>query len=95
MLILFKYYKLKQLRFTLFSIPLELRDGAEKFSSCKMFNRNYSELAQLFLDKGIHETLINYEHLLDAKDKNYEITNCQHGWVFDRTMFSATVISEV
>lgn len=79
----------------IFSIPLELRDGVEKFSACKMFDRNYSELARFFVDKRFNENFINHEHFLDEESKNYEIVNCQHGWVFDRTMFSTTVISEV
>lgn len=78
------------------SIPFERRDdGVERYSSCKMFNRNYSELAQLWTDKSPNEILINHKHLLADENKNYEIINCIHGWTFDRSMFPATVISEV
>jgi hypothetical protein len=59
-----------------------------------MFNRNYSELSQLWLDKAPNEILINHKHLLD-ESKNYEIINCQHGYTYDTSMFPATVISEV
>lgn len=78
------------------SIPLERRDGVERYAGCKMFNRNYSELARLWLDAGTgpSEILINHQHLLDAS-KNYEIINCQHGYSYDKSMFPATVISEV
>lgn len=59
-----------------------------------MFNRNYSELAQLWLNKSPNEILINHKHLLDANE-SYEIINCQHGWHYDTAVFPATVISEV
>ena len=76
------------------SLPLERREGVEKYSNCKMFNRNYSALSRLWLDKNPNEILINHKHLLE-ENKSYEIINCQHGWHYDQTMFPATVVSEV
>lgn len=73
---------------------MEIKDGALKYSECKMFKRNYSELALLWLNKNPNEILINYKHLLDESE-NYEIINCQYGWHYDKSMFPATVISEV
>ncbi|CRL00143.1 CLUMA_CG013420, isoform A [Clunio marinus] len=75
------------------SIPLERNDGVEKYCGCKMYNRNYSDLSRLWLNKTPDEILINHKHLLD-ESKSYEIINCQHGWNYDKTIFPATVISE-
>jgi hypothetical protein len=54
-----------------------------------MYNRNYSELA-LWLDGNLSDALIGQASL-----KSYEIINCKHGWVFDKSVYPATVISEV
>jgi MFS transporter, OCT family, solute carrier family 22 (organic cation transporter), member 4/5 len=59
-----------------------------------MYSRNYSEITRLWLDKNPNEILINHKHLL-AENKSYEIINCEHGWHYERSMFTATVISEV
>ncbi|KAL7050719.1 hypothetical protein ACKWTF_004188 [Chironomus riparius] len=75
------------------SIPLEGRDGTTKYSECKMYNRNYTEISNLWMDKSPNEILINHKHLLDEM-KNYEIINCKHGWIYDTSIFPMTVISE-
>jgi hypothetical protein len=76
------------------SIPLERRDGTTKYSECNMYNRNYTEISNLWMDKNPNEILINHKHLLDEM-KNYEIINCKHGWTYDTSIFPMTVISEV
>lgn len=73
---------------------MELRDGVEKYSSCKMYRRNYTEMSHMWLDENPNEILMNNQHLLEAT-KNYEIINCNAGWSYDKSMFPATVISEV
>ena len=70
-----------------------------------MFNRNYSQLAEIFTANP-NEILINHKHLHAADNdddddvdegtsNNFEIINCIHGWTFDKSIFSNTVISEV
>lgn len=60
-----------------------------------MYNRNYTELIQMWMiDKNTDNILINSANLLINND-NFEIINCKHGWTFEKTMFSSTVISEV
>jgi hypothetical protein len=73
---------------------MEIRDGALSHAECKMYNRNYTELARLWIDNNPSEILINHKHLLD-EIKSYEIVNCKHGWTYEKSMFPATVISEV
>lgn len=79
-----------------FSIPLELNVGdVGKYSECKMYDRNYTELIQMWMiDENPNNILINSANLLSNND-NFEIINCKHGWIFEKTMFSSTVISEV
>jgi hypothetical protein len=64
-----------------------MRDGAMRHSECKMYNRNYSEILN-----GWNETLINH---VSGGFKNDEIINCKDGWVYDKSVYPATVISEV
>jgi hypothetical protein len=73
-----------------------------------MFNRNYSQLAQIFAANP-NDILINHKHLhaavVDDDDvnvdertpgrNNLEIINCIHGWTYDKSIFARTVISEV
>lgn len=60
-----------------------------------MYNRNYTELIQMWMiDKNTDNILMNSANLLSNND-NFEIINCKHGWTFEKTMFSSTVISEV
>ncbi|KAG5679520.1 hypothetical protein PVAND_009083 [Polypedilum vanderplanki] len=76
------------------SIPYEIRDGIERYAECKMYNRNYSELAQ-WLVENLNETLINQKYSFDEVNlKNLEIINCKDGWVYDKSLYPATVISE-
>ncbi|CAO1348904.1 unnamed protein product [Diamesa serratosioi] len=76
------------------SIPLELNGDVGKYSECKMFDRNYTELIQMWMiDKNSNNILINSANLLTNND-NFEIINCKHGWTFEKSMFASTVISE-
>lgn len=80
------------------SIPLMQRDGQMKYSQCQMYSRNYTDIVGF-----LHTTdtsLINdngefYFEPLDYAAANFEIVDCKHGWVYDRTMFPNTVVMEV
>jgi len=73
------------------SIPLK---DATTYVECEMYERNYADIARLWLDKNPNEILINHKYLLTT-NASYGIVKCQHGYGYDRQMFPATVISEV
>lgn len=74
---------------------MELNGDVRKYSECKMYDRNYTELIQMWMiDKNINNILINSANLLSNND-NFAIINCKYGWSFEKTMFASTVISEV
>lgn len=68
------------------------------YSQCEMYARNYSEIV-LMLHAIDNDTMINKgEYPLDPVDytaKNYEITACKDGWIYDKSMFPNTVVMEV
>lgn len=80
------------------SIPMVQRDGQTKYSQCQMYSRNYTEIVAF-----LHTTdtsIINdngefYFEPMDYAAKNFEIVDCKHGWIYDRTMFPNTVVMEV
>lgn len=80
------------------SVPMVYRDGQMVYSQCEMYARNYSEIV-LMLHAMDKDTMINTsEYLLDPVDytaKNYEITACKDGWIYDKSMFPNTVVMEV
>lgn len=68
------------------------------YSQCEMYSRNYTEI-QLTLHSMDTSTLLNkdesYLEPVDYTAKNYEIIQCNNGWIYDRTMFPNTVVMEV
>lgn len=59
-----------------------------------MYDRNYTELIKLWTDLNPDEILINHNYLL-TDDKNFAAVDCQNGWIYDKSVFTATVISDV
>lgn len=76
------------------SIPIELKNGKEAYSECRMYNRNYTNLVNLWSEKNPYEILLNHNYLL-TEAKDFEIIDCNKGWHYDRSIFTSTVISEV
>ncbi|XP_067629935.1 carcinine transporter-like isoform X2 [Eurosta solidaginis] len=52
--------------------------GASKFSSCEMYNANFTEI-------------INWQHWNKTKGN---VTECQHGWTYDLTWYDSTIPSK-
>lgn len=82
-----------------FSIPMEIRNGRLRYSECKMYLRNYSEVLP-FLHSMSVQDLVDYENyytdnLQPITNEEYEIVSCTDGWNYDRTIFPNTVVMEV
>lgn len=71
-----------------FSIPLELHDGRNKYSECKMYARNYTEIAEFFANNQ------SIELLSELNLNNVQIIQCLNGWSFDQSIFRNTIITE-
>lgn len=71
-----------------YSIPLELHDGRYKHSECKMYSRNYTEIAEFF------EKNQTNVRLAEQKFEGVQIINCLNGWSFDQTIFQNTIVTE-
>ncbi|XP_059609229.1 beta-alanine transporter [Phlebotomus argentipes] len=67
------------------TVPLEMRDGAPRFSECLMFVRNYSEFAEIWDDQGANAS----RNVLSS-----EVSSCKNGWKYDTTIFRSTVVTE-
>ncbi|XP_067618642.1 carcinine transporter-like isoform X2 [Eurosta solidaginis] len=52
--------------------------GASKFSSCEMYDRNFTETS-------------NWQHWNKTKSN---VTECQHGWSYDLTWYDSTIASK-
>lgn len=66
-----------------FSIPLELRNEQLEYSECSMYKLNYTELVG------------SYPSLEGLQDSQPETVPCTHGWVYDMSTYTNTVVSEV
>lgn len=62
------------------SLPIEIKDGAEKYSQCRMYDINYTRLLQ---------------NDYDFKRHHWPITDCKHGWTYDKSMFRTTLVAEM
>ena len=76
-----------------------MRDGTYRFSECKMFARNYSQIVRAINLKGNQlPNLIkdhNFLNYLWTEDKTVSVVDCSNGWNYDRRMFPNTVVMEV
>lgn len=80
--------------FFVYSIPIENRDGVFKYSECKMFQRNYTQILRTLNVNGPVDFLRHYNFAEQQDDNSTEIY-CVNGWNYDRRMFPNTVVMEV
>uniref|UniRef100_A0A034W1F8 Organic cation transporter 1 n=1 Tax=Bactrocera dorsalis TaxID=27457 RepID=A0A034W1F8_BACDO len=75
------------------SIPLGVSNNSVEYESCLMYARNYSDIVR-YME---YRTPIELQ-----QDKVWQIGNpghaqileCQHGWYYDRNMYTSTVVTE-
>lgn len=70
-----------------FSIPMELKNGRLEYSECTMYKLNYSDIAKNY--RGIESGLKS------LKGSSAEIIPCTNGWVYEKSVYKSTVVSEV
>ncbi|XP_069358958.1 beta-alanine transporter [Maniola hyperantus] len=64
------------------SIPLELKNDQLEYSSCTMYNLNYTDIVG------------NYPNIEDNQYKQAETIPCSDGWVYDMNTYKNTVVIE-
>ncbi|XP_013136456.1 PREDICTED: organic cation transporter protein [Papilio polytes] len=62
------------------SIPVELKNGIPQYSSCSMYDLNYSYIAANYPD-------------IDVMN-NSAVIPCAHGWTYDKSVYTNTVATE-
>ncbi|XP_022920051.2 beta-alanine transporter [Onthophagus taurus] len=62
------------------SVPLELVNGVLKYSECKMYDRNYTDISLTIQD-------------FDYDNDTVQI-DCKNGWIFDKSLYKQTVVME-
>ena len=68
-----------------FSSIIAIPDDADNsYSQCEMFNINYDHLTD--------EDINNWNRSLFPKTKTIR---CQHGWVYDKSIFTSSLVSQV
>lgn len=70
------------------SIPKENHDGQLRYTECRMYSRNYTEI-QVMLQQ---RTPLSF--VMSSIDSTNETIPCTNGWFYDTSMFPSTVISE-
>lgn len=64
-----------------------------------MYVRNYDDLLLALHATDIDDLKNNEkyysDHLQPMKTEEFEIVNCNQGWIYDRSMFPNTVVMEV
>ncbi|XP_014663269.1 PREDICTED: solute carrier family 22 member 21-like isoform X2 [Priapulus caudatus] len=71
-----------------FSIPLEENNGDVTYSQCTMFvARDYSQLAALYRNGSLETVPASFF-------SNVEQAKCQHGWLYDASFRSSTLVTE-
>lgn len=68
-----------------FSIPPVFRDGELQYSQCEMYDLNYLNISEY---RGIQE-------IKEILPSDKIITKCKNGWVYDKSLYINTVITEV
>lgn len=65
---------------------MEWRDGQLQYAQCSMFVRNYSDIVRYLDVRSSYDT---------SPDGKIETMPCSNGWMYDRRIFSNTVVMEV
>lgn len=71
------------------SVPkIMLPNGKEAYDQCRMKNRNYTQLKEILPD------IIRSGSISDNGEP-YEIISCNRGWLYDKSLYPNTVVTEV
>lgn len=81
------------------SIPRELHDREIKFSECRMYQRNYTNILRIFNNTLPRDLFTNKDKLQLLNNTVYGLSDdeihCKNGWNYDRSIFQSTVVTEV
>ena len=67
------------------SIPMEEGGSGDGYDQCRMYDFRYENFT--------HEQLVDWNRTIMIQ--NASIVPCTSGWVFDRTKFTSTIVSQV
>ncbi|XP_055858702.1 beta-alanine transporter [Episyrphus balteatus] len=75
------------------SIPVEIVDDTLKYSECKMYARNYSEIVRYLEYRTPYDLAL--DKVWDIGDpRGGRVIDCRNGWHYDTGMYPNTVVSE-
>jgi hypothetical protein len=59
-----------------------------------MYEQNYTDLIKLWQSTNPNEYFSDHNYLL-SETRNLEIIKCTNGWIYDKSVFASTVITDV
>ena len=69
-------------------------DGT-KYSSCSMYHVDYSQVLSEVILAGNWPSNMTFPLEPAVADSTWPVTNCLHGWDYDKTQYDATLVTEV